>query len=375
MTEVSVVMPCLNEEKTVGICVEKCLKVFKENNIDGEVIVVDNGSTDNSAEVARKAGARVVFEERKGKGYAMQKGFGEVKGKYIIVGDSDGQHDFSEIPNFLKLLTNDHYDFVNGTRFKGKIVHGATRWLHRYIGNPVLTKIFNISFNTNISDMTSGFFGFRKDILERIELKTAEFEFESEIKAKIAKKNLKIGEVPITYYPREGKTKLHSFRDGWRHLRFILLFAPNWLFLVPGFSFLLIGLFLIFSILNGPLIIGNMQFDIHPMIFGSFLTIIGLQIITFGLQSKIYSRAIGFENESKTLKFVDKYFTLERGILIGFIIFLIGLGILIYIFNLWLIAGFVHQVKLMIVGMTLTVLGIQIIFSSWFLSLIGIEKR
>jgi len=377
MVDVSVVMPCLNEEKTVGICVEKAIKVFKENNIDGEVIVADNGSNDNSSEIARKAGARVVFEERKGKGYAMQKGFSEVKGKYIIIADSDNTYNLLEIPKFLSPLMNEGYDFVNGSRFKGQILPGAMPWLHRYIGNPILTKIFNLFFHTNISDMTSGFFGFKTDILKKIELKTAEFDFESEIKAKIAKENLKISEVPITLSPREKwtKPKLNSFRDGWKYLRFMFLFAPNWLFLIPGAIFLALGLFLILVILNGPLVIGSMRFDIHPMIFGAFLTIIGLQTIIFGLQSKIYSKSIGLGNESKTLKFIDEYFTLEKGTLIGFAIFFIGFAILIYIFNTWLGVGFVQQIKLMLAGMTLTVLGIQIIFSSWFLSMIGIEKR
>ncbi|CEG12963.1 Glycosyl transferase family 2 (fragment) [groundwater metagenome] len=265
MVDVSVVMPCLNEEKTVGICVEKAIKVFKENNIDGEVIVVDNGSTDNSAEVAKKAGARVVSEERKGKGYAMQKGFSEVKGKYIIIVDSDNTSNLLEIPKFLSPLMNEGYDFVNGSRFKGQILPGAMPWLHQHVGNTFLTKIFNLFFHTNISDMTSGFFGFKIDILKKIELKTAGFDFESEIKAKIAKENLKIAEVPVNLSPREKwtKPKLNSFRDGWKHLRFMFLFAPNWLFLIPGVIFSVIGLFLIFSILFGSLKI----FWIYNLIF------------------------------------------------------------------------------------------------------------
>ncbi|MFN3528188.1 MAG: glycosyltransferase family 2 protein, partial [Candidatus Altarchaeaceae archaeon] len=197
MTEVSVVMPCLNEEKTVGICVEKCLKVFKENNIDGEVIVVDNGSTDNSAEVARKAGARVVFEKRKGYGSAYLKGLSEARGKYIIIGDSDDTYDFSEIPKFLKLLMNDHYDFVSGTRLKGKILPGAMPWLHRYIGNPLLTKIFNLVFHSNFSDVHCGLKGFTKDALEKMNLKCVGMEFASEISVKAVKNKLKIKEIPI----------------------------------------------------------------------------------------------------------------------------------------------------------------------------------
>ncbi len=376
MVDVSVVMPCLDEEKTVGICVEKTLKVFKENNIDGEVIVADNGSTDKSAEVAKNAGANVVLEKRKGYGSAYLKGLSEAKGKYIIVADSDNTYDLLEIPKFLSPLMNDNYEFVIGTRLKGKILPDAMPWLHKYIGNPVLTKIFRIVFSANITDMYCGMRGFTKEAMEKMDLRCVGMEFAPEMIIKALKNNLKMGEVPITLHPSIGREpKIHSFRDGWRALRLIFLFAPNWLFLIPGVIFLAIGLFLIFAILNGPLVIGSMQFDIHPMIFGAFLSILGLQIIIFGLQSKIYSRSAGLGNESKTLKFIDKYFTLEKGTLIGFAIFFIGFAILIYIFNTWLGVGFVQQIKLMLAGMTLTVLGIQIIFSSWFLSMIGIEKR
>ncbi len=376
MVDVSVVMPCLDEEKAVGICVEKAIKVFKENNIDGEVIVADNGSTDKSAEVAEKAGARVVFEERKGYGSAYLKGLSEAKGKYIIVADSDNTYDLLETPKFLKLLMNDHYDFVIGTRLKGKIMPGAMPWLHRYIGNPVLTKIFIIVFHANITDTHCGMRGFTREAMEKMDLRCVGMEFAIEMIIKALKNKLKMSEVPITLHPSIGREpKIHSFRDGWRHLRLIFLFAPNWLFLIPGTIFFAFGLFLILVILNGPLVIGSMQFDIHPMIFGAFLTIIGLQTIIFGLQSKIYSRSIGLGNESRTLKFIDKYFTLEKGTVIGLVISFIGIAILIYIFNTWLNVGFVQQIKLMLAGMTLTVLGIQIIFSSWFLSMIGIEKR
>ena len=376
MVEVSVVMPCLDEEKTVGICVEKAIKVFKENNIDGEVIVADNGSTDNSVEIAKKAGARVVFEKRKGYGSAYLKGLSEAKGKYIVIADSDNTYDFLEIPKFLKLLMNDHYDFVIGTRLKGKIMPGAMPWLHKYIGNPILTKIFRTVFSANITDMYCGMRGFTREAMEKMDLRCIGMEFAPEMIIKALKNKLKMGEVPITLHPSIGrKPKIHSFRDGWRALRLIFLFAPNWLFMIPGAIFLVIGLLLIFAILNGPLVIGSMRFDIHPMIFGAFLSIIGLQTIIFGIQSKIYSRSIGLENESKTLKFIDKYFTLEKGTVIGFAIFFIGMIILLYIFNTWLTVGFVQQIKLMLIGMTLTAIGIQIIFSSWFLSMIGIEKK
>lgn len=376
MPDVSVVIPCLDEEKTVRICVERILKIFKDKNIDGEVIVVDNGSADNSSEAARKAGAKVVFEERKGYGSAYLKGLSEVEGKYIVLFDADLQYIPEDIPKLLSPLMNDGYDFVTGSRFKGKIMPNGMPALNRYIGQPLLTKTLNLLFHTKFSDVHCGFKAFTKDALKKMNLGCVGMEFASEITIKAIKQNLKMIEIPVTVYPRlEGKAKLNSFKDGWRHLRFILLFSPNWLFLIPGIAFFASGLFLIFSIMLGCLNVFGMQLDVHPMIFGAFLAVLGLQIIIFGLQSKIYSRSARFESESRTLKFIDKYFTLEKGTMIGFLIFFIGMIILIYIFNTWLTVGFVQQIKLMLVGMTLTVLGIQIIFSSWFLSIIGIEKK
>ena len=376
MPDVSVVIPCLDEEKTVGICVERILKIFKDENIDGEVIVVDNGSTDNSAQIAGKAGAKVVFEERKGYGSAYLKGLSKVEGRYIVLFDADLQYNPKDIPKLLNPLINDDCDFVTGSRFKGKIMPDGMPALHRYIGQPLLTKTLNFLFHTKFSDVHCGFKAFTKDALKKMNLGCVGMEFASEITVKTIKQNLKIKEIPVTVYPRlEGKAKLNSFTDGWRHLRFILLFAPNWLFFIPGIAFSAAGLFFIFSIMLGSLNVFGMQLDLHPMIFGAFMAVLGLQIITFGLQAKIYSRTSGFENESRTLKFVDKYFTLEKGTIIGLFIFFTGMIILIYIINTWLTSGFVQQIKLMLVGMTLSVLGIQVIFSSWFLSIIGIEKR
>ncbi len=373
--EVSVMIPCLNSENTVGICVKKALKVFNDLNIRGEVVVVDNASDDNSAEVAKKAGAKVVHWPKRGYGSACLKGLAEVRGKYIIMGDDDDTYDFLEIPKFLKYLRTEEYDMVLGTRLKGDMVPGAMSFLHK-IGNYILTLIFLIFFSLKISDLTSGYRAFTHDCLNKMELKTIGMEFSTEMLIKTAKLKFRVKEIPISYHPRKNtKSGLRTFHDGYRIFRLLLLFAPNWLFLIPGVLFLAIGLFLIFAILNGPLVIGSMEFDLHPMIFGAFLLILGLQIIIFGLQSKIYSKSIGLGNESKTLKFIDEYFTLEKGTLIGFAIFFIGFAILIYIFNTWLGVGFVQQIKLMLAGMTLTVLGIQIIFSSWFLSMIGIEKR
>ncbi len=232
MPEVSVVMPCLDEEKTVGVCIKKCLKIFKENDIDGEVIVVDNGSVDNSPRVARETGAKVVFEPRKGYGRAYLRGFSEAGGGYIIIGDADNTYDFLEIPKFLKLLNDNHCDFVSGTRLKGKILPNAMPWLHRYVGNPLLTKIFNLIFHTKFSDVYCGFKAFTKEALEKMDITCAGMEFTPEITINAIKANLRMMETPITYHPRDPmtKSKLKSFEDGWRYLRFTLSFVPDRLF-------------------------------------------------------------------------------------------------------------------------------------------------
>jgi len=376
MIDVSVVLPCLNEEQTIGICIDKAKKVFEEQEINGEIVVSDNGSTDDSVKIAEEKGARVVHQKKRGYGNAYLKGFDSAKGRYIVMADADDTYDLLEMPGFLEILKNEDVDFVMGTRLKGKIFPGAMPWLHRYIGNPVLTLILNILFHASISDAHCGMRAFTKEAYKKLDLKTAGMEFASEMVIRATKEHLRIKEIPITYHPRKGSpASLKSFSDGWRHLRFMLLFAPNWLFMVPGIIFFASGLFLIFAILNGPLIIGSMQFDIHPMIFGAFLSILGLQVIIFGLQSKMYASSIGFKKQGKSMEFVKEHFTLEKGSIIGILIFLIGILILLYISNKWLTIGFVPEVKLFMAGMTLTVIGLQLIFSAWFLSMIGIEKK
>lgn len=229
MVEISLVIPCLNEEPTVGICIDKALEFFKKHNLEGEVIVVDNDSQDQSAEIARQKGARVVFEKKPGYGSAYLKGFREAKGKYIIMGDADNTYDFSDIQKFLTYLKDGRYDFVTGSRFKGKIFPGAMPWIRRYIGNPLLTGTFNLLFHANFSDVLSGFKALTNDALNRMLLENAGMEFTAELMAKAVKANLKIKEIPIIFYPRvKGtKTKLRSFRDGWRYLRFMFLYAPR----------------------------------------------------------------------------------------------------------------------------------------------------
>ena len=234
-------MPCLNEAQTVGVCVQKARRAIKQLGISGEVVVADNGSTDGSPSIAEREGARVVHQPIRGYGAAYLAGIAAARGKFIVIGDSDNTYDFGEIPRFLQPL-RESADLVMGSRFKGEIKPGAMPWLHRYIGNPTLTGILNLLFRAGVSDAHCGMRAFTKDAYEKLGLQTTGMEFASEMVIKAAKVGLKITEVPITYYPRKGESKLHSFRDGWRHLRFMLMLSPTYLFLLPGALLFLIGL-------------------------------------------------------------------------------------------------------------------------------------
>jgi glycosyltransferase involved in cell wall biosynthesis len=376
--EVSVVMPCLNEEKTVGICVRKAFEALKRCGIKGEVIVVDNGSTDNSAQIAESSGARVVHQPKRGYGNAYLKGFAEARGKYIVMGDSDNTYDFSELEKFVEPLRRG-YDFVIGSRFKGKILPSAMPWLHQYIGNPILTKIFNLLFRAGISDAYCGMRSFTKEAYKRMKLRTTGMEFAFEMLIEALRAKLKIAEVPITYYLREGESKLHSFRDGWRPLRLMLLYSPTHLFLIPGAIMMTIGLMLLFALLRGPLRIGSISFDIHYMVLGSLLSILGLEVVNLGFYAKIYAVTEKLEEKDKLIDFLLRHFNLERGMFVGFILFMIGLSINVYILyrwvtpSLWFEGG--TQLRGALLAMTLMVIGAQIVFSSFFLSILGMKGK
>ncbi len=369
MPEVSVVIPSMNEEDTIGICIEKVKKVFKDYNIDGEIIVADN-STDRTPEIAKSLGAKVVTPDKKGYGYAYLYGFRFAKGRYIVIGDADNTYDFLEMPKLLEPLFKDEADLVIGSRFKGEIKKGAMPWLHRYIGNPLLTFLLNLFFKAGVSDAHSGFRAFTKEALEKMDLKSHGMEFASEMIIEAVRKGLRIVEVPITYYPRAGESKLKSFSDGWRHLRFMLMQTPKYLYYIPGFILFIIGLSLVIVMSVTHVRIAGISLGIHSMILASFMAIIGFQLIFLGAFSSIYARMSGYDSITRL---IIGRFSLERGILIGIFVFSIGFFYAVLMINRWISSGFRHLPMLYqdIFAFTLMVIGLQIIFSSFYLSMIS----
>ncbi|MCL5256622.1 MAG: glycosyltransferase family 2 protein [Chloroflexi bacterium] len=374
--EVSIVMPCLNEEQTLGSCIEKGLAALQKYNIRGEIVISDNGSTDNSVAIAKSLGVRVVHQPMRGYGSAYLKGFEEARGKYIIMADSDNTYDFDEIDKFLERLRAG-YDFVNGSRLRGKILPGAMTWSHQYIGNPFLSWFLNVLFRTGISDSHCGMRGFSKEAYSRMRLQTTGMEFASEMVINAAKAKLKMTEVPITYYPRAGDSKLRTFRDGWRHLRFMLLYSPTALFLVPGLIFFALGLVGLFALMPGAIMIGHRAFDIHFMILASMLTILGQQVFTLGLYAKTYSLTAHFDEDDPLLVSFYRHFSLEKGLLLGLVLFTIGFVTDAYVLVEWISRGFgaLNQVRTALFALTFVVIGAQTIFASFFLSMLSIRRE
>lgn len=377
MIEVSVVIPTLNEEKTIGICIDKIKKVFNEFKIKGEIIVSDS-STDSTPEIAKSKGAKVIRPKEKGYGNAYIDGINASKGKYIIIGDADDTYDFFEIPKFLEPLRNKEADFVIGNRFGGGIEKGAMPSLHRYIGNPLLTKILNLFFHGKVSDAHCGMRGFTRDAWKKLELKTGGMEFASEMIIKAIQKKLEIKEVPIKLYPRNGNAaKISSFSDGWRHLRFMMLLAPNYLFMIPGALVFGAGLFLMSILIMGPIVIGDIKLDIHPMVLGSLLTLFGFQILLYSFIVKEYGVTEGLIPESRIIHFYHSHFNLESGLIFGGIITIMG-----FVFNLWILLAWisggmgnipVSSLKLAILALTIFIMGVEIMFTSFVMSIFNIK--
>ena len=374
---VSVVMPCLNEHETLGICIKKAQETLTLLKIDGEVVVADNGSTDGSQEIARSLGARLIEEEEKGYGNAYRAGISAAKGDYIIIGDSDDSYDFTDLGRFIEKLQQG-FDLVMGARFKGKIEKGAMPWMHRYIGNPILTRILNTFYRSGISDAHCGMRAFTKNAYKKMALQTAGMEFASEMVIKAALLNLKITEIPITLHPdgRSGAPHLRSFRDGWRHLRFMLLHSPSHLYMWPGSVLLFLGQAVSIYSIMAPVKVGGGLVDMHVMVLGSLMTILGYQIISLGVYARIYAVTQKFIPQGQFMYKMFQIFNLERGLIVGFGLMLIGLVIGFITFFQWMQnSGQFGEVRFALFASTLVIIGTQTIFSSFFLSMLGIERK
>ena len=373
---VSVVMPCLNEEKTVGLCVKKAKEALKKAKIEGEIIVCDNGSTDNSVKLAKKAEARVILESRKGYGSAYLAGIREAKGDWLVIGDSDGTYDFNDIPKLVKPLSSG-FDLVVGSRLKGRIKKGAMPFLNRYLGTPLLNFFLKLFYQIRVSDSQSGMRAFTNQAFDQLKLKTLGMEFASEMLVRASQEELKIAEVPVNYFPRIAPSKLSRFRDAWRHLRFMLLFAPTWLFLIPGGLLMGVGLVGELFIFGGQFWLFGHRLDVHSMVFASLMVLLGYQIIMLGIYAKVFSHVIGMGKGGPIIMTTLRFFKLEKGILVGLLISFVGLIIGAIYFVNWARQGFGYlwAIKPAVLSMTLLVLGIQIIFSSFFLSILGLERK
>src|SRR5882762_6783043 len=377
--EVSVVIPCLNESNSIGICVSKAMNAFHAAGLRGEVVVADNGSTDGSIEIAGKLGARVVRVQARGYGSALRAGIAAAHGAFIVMGDADDSYDFSEVPRFVEKWRQGN-EVVMGNRFRGEIKPGAMPWHHKYLGNPVLSSLLNLFFRTGIGDSHCGMRGFTRAVYDRMDLRSTGMEFASEFVIKAAQLGARMAEIPITLWPdkRGRPPHLRSFRDGWRHLRFMLLYAPNWLFLLPGAAFMLVGLALVFWLLPGPrAITPRITLDLHTMIFGVIFTLLGAQILSIGAFAKVFSYAERFDRSGTvSLKRVLKRVTLESGLLLGGVLFLAGFAGCAWVTWQWVASGFgpLEQVRQVLFWAMWLFLGLQIIFASFFLSMLGISR-
>ncbi len=372
--EVSVVMPCLNEGGGIASCINKAKAAIKSNNLNAEIIVADNGSTDNSVEIARSLGARVIIQNEKGYGCAYQLGISEARGKYIIIGDSDDTYDFSEIMKFIHPLRQG-WEFINGSRLKGKIHTDAMPFLHRLLGNPLLSFILNLFFKSGFSDVYCGMKAFTREAYEKMKPVSPGMEFALELIIKASRLNMKRTEVVVDLHPRKGDSKLRTFRDGWRSLRFMLLYCPNYLFLAPGGLIFILGSLGMFFLLKGPVKFFNHAFNFDAMIFSSMLVLLGFQLINLGIFAKSYAFAEGFEKKDNLFSVFYKLFNLEKGILLGGSVVAAGIFMTISIIKQWIIFGSVSQERNELFAFTLIVIGVQVIFSSFLISLIGIKKK
>jgi glycosyltransferase involved in cell wall biosynthesis len=377
----SVVVPCLNEEKTIAICVEKALASFRALQIRGEVVVVDNGSSDRSAELATAAGARVVPHGVRGYGAALRRGIHEARGKYVIMGDADDTYDYGDLGRFVTLL-DEGAELVMGSRLRGRIHPGAMPWSHRWLGTPVLTFVLNRFFGAKISDANCGMRGFRKEAIEALDLQADGMEFASEMVIRAAQRRLRIAETPIDYYPNPpGRVPhLNSFRDGWRHLRFMLIWCPKYLFFIPGLILLLGGMAVAALSLLGDVAILRVRLGLSSATLGGALMLVGMQVIMFGVSAAIVNQRMGWTEADRLSRWLRKRFTLERGLAGGLLILLLGIALgLVAVVMLFDRAGAESGIDLpltrtAIIAVFLSLFGLQVVFGTFYVSFLDVGR-
>ena len=382
--EVSVVMPCLNEADTLATCIRKAQRSFAENNIKGEIVIADNGSTDGSQEIARGLGARVVPVEEKGYGNALMGGIAAAKGKFVIMGDADDSYDFLEVPKFVERL-REGYELVQGCRLPaggGTVMPNAMPVLHRWIGNPMFSILVRHMFWAEIHDVYCGLRGFTKELYDRLNLRCTGMEFATEMIIKSNIYGTRITEVPITLHPdgrKAHKPHLKTFRDGWRTLRFFLMYSPRWLFLYPGIFLIILGL-LGYALALPGVTAGGVTFDAHTLLFSSLFTLLGYQSILFAVFAKTFAISEGLLPQNRRMTRFYEIVNLERGLIVGALTLLSGIVLLLIAVNQWRLRDFgqldyAHTMRYVIPGFTLTALGFQTILSGFFVSILGMRRK
>lgn len=374
--DVSIILPCLNEVDAVGICVGKALRAFEGQGLSCEVVVVDNASSDGSADAAARAGAHVVHEACRGYGAACRRGFSAARGRYFVMGDADDSYDFTAVLRFVEPLTRGA-DMVMGTRLKGDIIPGAMPWMHRWIGNPILSGMLRLMFKTSVSDAHCGLRSLTRDAYRRINLRTEGMEFASEMVVNALREGLHIEEVPIAYHPRIGVSKLSGLSDAWRHVRFMLIYSPSYLFQLPGLCLVLSGGLIISLLAGGPFEAFGHAWDTHVLLFGALALILGYNLVLFDVLAKTFSMGAGLAKPGRWLSVLTSGFRLERGLIIGVLLVLIGAAIEGAVIIKWIRVGYgeLMAIRAVVVGMTAMVLGAQTIFASFLVSLMLIQRR
>jgi glycosyltransferase involved in cell wall biosynthesis len=379
--EFTVVMPCLDEAESLATCIEKIQGFFAAEDIAGEVVVADNGSTDGSQQIATDLGARVVEVERKGYGSALRGGIEAARGRFIMMGDADDSYDFSKLHDFVRELRGGA-DLVMGNRFKGGVMPGAMPWLHRWVGNPILTAIGRVFFRSPMRDFHCGLRGFRADAYQKMKLRSTGMEFASEMVIKSTLLGLNMKEVPIVLHP-DGRSRaphLRTWRDGWRHLRFMLLFSPRWLFLIPGLLMFIAGLVISGVLIQSSVVIAGIEFDIQTLYASSLLCLLGYQLIVFAMFTKAFAVTEGFHPAPDYFGWIFNYVRLETGVVAGIVAALAGFATLWMAVEGWREVDFGGldprtTMRQVVPGGMLIMLGVQTVYSSFFLSILGLDRE